>query len=58
MPAHSALKTRVNALMSRASTSQSGARPKTWMAGTSPAMTWWVRRFRCKSVSDIGKHSW
>ena len=35
---HSASKTRVNALMSRASTSFV-PRAKTWMAGTSPAMT-------------------
>src|SRR5262245_33493059 len=35
MPAHSASKTRVNALMSRASTSFAAC--KAWMAGTSPA---------------------
>src|SRR5215470_5009215 len=39
MPAHSVSKTRVNALMSRASTSCFISSRKTWMAGTSPAMT-------------------
>src|SRR5215467_6477494 len=36
---------------------KSGARPKTWMAGTSPAMTWRVRRFQCKSVLLHGRVS-
>src|SRR5690349_7381810 len=39
MPGHSPSKTGVNALTCRASTSSAFAR-KTWMAGTSPAMTW------------------
>src|SRR5262249_53847431 len=39
MPAHSASKTRVNALMSRASTSFSNKARRGW-PGQSPAMTW------------------
>src|SRR5262245_60166494 len=55
MPAHSASKTRVNALMSRASTSWFLALRKTWMAGTSPAMTSCEVQADSPATAPVGK---